>query len=354
MDNFLGKLNNLLDEVDENIKSIKEITSKNHRLLEIIFSRNSRIRDILKEHKELDFIDSSVGSDQWRLYQHRSVVTQLYAVYEDFVEKLISIWIDNLPNIFDKYADLGIDFQKQYILGIAKLIERLNRTKYQELKLEQLIKIPENTDSYVKYKLVKEVFTHHENNLRISELNNLLVNAKIKNSLDWINKSKNIQVSISSINSNQSTVEKELERFIKYRNDASHNIQQDNMLNFDELMDFCNFIQAFCLSLHDLIVYRTLERMMQIDKIVNLGKIRQYRDRSRSSRLKLNKVSLSVGITVFLVNENTSVCKQAQIISIADSQDIKRDSINVDIEQDILIEFDIEAKKNWLVYLFKT
>lgn len=141
---------------------------------------------------------------------------------------MISIWIDNLPNIFEKYSDLGIDFQKQYISGIAKLIERLNRNKYPELTLEELIKIPENTN--INYKLVKQVFTHHEYNLRISELNNLLVNAGIKNSLDWLNKSQNIQKSISSISSNQTTVEKELERFINYRNDASHNIQQDDTL----------------------------------------------------------------------------------------------------------------------------
>ena len=194
MNKFIQKLQNLLDEVDNNIEGIKEITTKNHNLTDIIFGNDSTVRDILKENNQLNLTKSSVGFDQWKCYQHRSVITQLYSIYEDFVEKLISIWIDNLPNIFDKYSDLGIDFQKQYILGVAKLIERLNRNKYQQLTLEELIKIPENTN--VNYKLVKEVFTNHEYNLRMSELNKLLDNSGIKNSSDWLKKSHNIQNSM--------------------------------------------------------------------------------------------------------------------------------------------------------------
>lgn len=352
MDDFLEKLNNLLDEVDDNIKSIKEITGKNHRLLEIIFGRDSSIRDIVKEHNELDFIESSVGSDQWRLYQHRSVVTQLYAIYEDFVEKLISIWIDNLPNIFDKYSDLGIDFQKQYILGIAQIIEKLNRKQYKDLDIEKLVQIPDHTK--IDYKLIEQVFTHHENNLRLNELNRLLTNCGVQKSLEWISKSEEIKSSKSISSNDENNFKDEIEKFIDYRNAASHNIIQISILNYNQLINLCNFINIFCQSLHDLFIYRTLQRMIEAGKVISLGKIKQYRDILRSSRLKVNNVSLSVGATVFLVNENTSVCKQAKIISIADSQDIKRNSINVDVEQDIFLKFDIEAKKNWLVYLLKT
>lgn len=354
MNKFIQKLQNLLDEVDHNIQCIKEITTQHHNLTEIIFGNNSTVRDILEENNQLNLTKSSVGFDQWKRYQHRSVITQLYAIYEDFVEKLISIWIDNLPNIFDKYSDLGIDFQKQYILGVAKLIERLNRNKYQQLTLEELIKIPENTN--VNYQLVKEVFTIHEYNLRMSELNKLFLNAGIKNLSDWLKKSQNITESISSISSNQTTVEKELERFIDYRNDASHSIRQNDTLSFKELMNFCNFIKNVCLSLHDLILYQTLERMIILDRIITLGKIRQYRDQLKSARLKVNNnILLSVGLTTLLVNKETSICKFAKIEKItivSNDQYTEKEDIKVaEEEQDIWIKFNVDAKRNWTVFI---
>ncbi|AFZ52236.1 MAE_28990/MAE_18760 family HEPN-like nuclease [Cyanobacterium aponinum AL20118] len=355
MNKFIQKLQNLLDKVDNNIQSIKEITTKNQKLTDIIFGNDSTVKNILKENNQLDLTKSSVGFDQWKRYQHCSVITQLYAIYEDFVEELISIWIDNLPNIFEKYSDLGMDFQKQYILGIAKLIKRLNRNKYPELKLEKLINIPKNTN--INYKLVQEVFTDHQYNLRMSELNKLLDNAGIKNTSDWLQKSNSIQQSISSINSNQTTVEKELQRFINYRNDASHNIQQDNILNFNELIDFCNFINTICFSLHDLILYQTLERMIALNKIITLGQIRQYRDKLKSARLKVNNsILLSVGLPTLLVKKETSICKFAKIEKISivsNDQYIEKEDIKVpEKEQDIWIQFNIDARKNWTVYIF--
>lgn len=125
-------------------------------------------------------------------------------------------------------------------------------------------------------------------------------------------------------------------------NKMIHYIQQDDTLNFNELINFCDFIQNFCLSLHDFILYKTLERMIILKKAISLGKIRQYRDKLKSARLRVNNIVLSVGLKTLLVNKEMSVCKFAII-----------EKVEIFEEQDIFINFNIEVKKNWEVYLIQ-
>ncbi|MEM9543964.1 MAG: MAE_28990/MAE_18760 family HEPN-like nuclease, partial [Cyanobacteria bacterium P01_E01_bin.42] len=100
----------LLEKVNTKAEAIRQVIEKNNKLREFIF--NEKIKERLAKSADLDeLLKPSLSSTDWRVYEHCSVVTQLYSIYENFVEELIKDWLKNLPNIIKSYTELDDKIQ---------------------------------------------------------------------------------------------------------------------------------------------------------------------------------------------------------------------------------------------------
>jgi hypothetical protein len=83
----------ILLTVKININTVRSIIKTNDRLMKVSFASGGVIKTEI--HEETDLFLSNLLQDipkatEWRIYDHCAVVTRLYAIYERFVEELIS------------------------------------------------------------------------------------------------------------------------------------------------------------------------------------------------------------------------------------------------------------------------
>lgn len=95
--------------VSMNISTVSKIIHTNNSLREILFRENKVIQQLQQSDENehwAKLINNIPDEREWQIYDHCAVVTRLYAIYERFVEDLIAAWLENLPNIVNKYSDL--------------------------------------------------------------------------------------------------------------------------------------------------------------------------------------------------------------------------------------------------------
>ena len=85
----------LLETAKVNISTTRSIIKTNERLRKIAFETG-----VITKHKDQEceelfnaLIQDIPKATEWRVYDHCAVVTQLYAIYERFVEALITDWL---------------------------------------------------------------------------------------------------------------------------------------------------------------------------------------------------------------------------------------------------------------------
>jgi hypothetical protein len=96
---------------------------------------------------------------QWRIYDRCSVVTRLYAIYENYVENLIREVLQSLPKIFVNYTDLDKSIQETYREGVGKILCDLNKSRYESLTISQVLQgIFMGVTAQNSYSLLPEAF----------------------------------------------------------------------------------------------------------------------------------------------------------------------------------------------------
>lgn len=360
-DTLIEKINTeSIQKVNKEIDAICSILQKNYRLQEIIFGKDDTIRKELKKRSESELMQPFPSNNDWRRYEHCSVVTRLYAIYENFVEELVSLWLQNLPNLILSYSELNEKFQNKYRAGVGRVLQNLDKQKYHYLSLNDVVRdfyyglsnLAEFEEN--QYSLLPEAFlVDIEQNLRKEELEKLLNTIDINDCWKWIEKHEDIRYFIEEIRESENTVEHELKQWIQYRNDAAHSMIQNTWLNKDDLLNLATFAKALCKSLADLLTYRRILLMEEKKKIKNIGTISKWYDNPKAAVAKVKNTKLSVGLNVFLMssrNQETSICKLAKIDSIHENDEPKNDVKINDDEQEIGLKFNIEAKIGWQIY----
>lgn len=345
-----------IQKVNKEIDAICSLIQKNYRLQEIIFGKDDTIRKELQKRGESQLMQPFPSKDDWRRYRHCSVVTRLYAIYENFVEELVSLWLQNLPNLILSYSELNEKIKNNHRTGVGKVLQNCDKQKYNHLLLKDIARdfyygIANSTESEEnQYSLLPEAFlVDREQNLRKEELEKLLAKIDIQKCWTWIEKHEDIREQPNKV---EDKVEDELKQWIQYRNDAAHSMVQNTLLNKDDLLHLATFAKALCKSLADLFTYHRILLMEEKNKIKNIGKISEWFNSNKAAIAKVKNTELSVGLNVFLIssgNQETSICKLTKIDSIQIEGESKNE-IKVDEEQEIGLKFDIEAKVGWQIY----
>ncbi|MFO5492612.1 MAG: hypothetical protein ACLBM6_08710, partial [Cuspidothrix sp.] len=142
------------------------------------------------------------------------------------------------------------------------------------------------------------------------------------------------------------TLEKEMNIFISYRNDAAHSTKIEDWLGFKPLLELCDFVESLCQALTELVNYQVLERKKSIGQAQEVGKITEWFKKPQAGVFTAYiECSLSVGSTIILVGE--SYCQEATIESI-NGESIPE--IKTTQGMEIGLKFDVDTRKGLKLY----
>ncbi|MCC3405860.1 MAG: hypothetical protein JGK17_09760 [Microcoleus sp. PH2017_10_PVI_O_A] len=253
----------LLKTVSLKISTVRSMIKTNDRLRKIVFQDSSDIKQ-LKEHPEFAaLIEVICSKREWQIYERCAVVTRLYAIYERFVEDLISDWLQLMPDLVPRYSDLGEKIQNTHREGIGRLLIDIKKNRFQHLSVEKVVQgLSCGITNTGKYELLPDAFLLHEQNLRKEVLETVLRNAGIDEAWKWVINHKEIKYFVEEIRSSQNTAEGELKQLVDYRNKAAHGFVNE-ILGIQELLDLADFVEALCKSLADLVTYNIILRQIE-------------------------------------------------------------------------------------------
>jgi hypothetical protein len=244
----------LLNTVKVKTSTVRALIQTNERLREIVFGRGSVTRQESDEDTELTGLIKGVpGVTDWRVYDHCAVVTRLYAIYERFVENLITDWVRLLPSIFPRYVDLEETIQNTHRMGVGRLLCDLKKNRFEHLSIDQVVQgLFRGVTGEEEYALLPDAFLLHEQNLRKGVLEQLLAGAGIQNAWAWVEKHRAVKHFLE-VRVSENTAEGELNELITYRNEAAHGAVIDNFLGSNALLELCEFIETLCQALAELV-----------------------------------------------------------------------------------------------------
>ena len=374
---------NLLEKAIRKVETVREMINTNERLRAIVSGNNALLNDrlravvsennallkeLLKENDDFLKLIQGVPSEiEWKSYDHCAAVTQLYAIYEHFVEDLISEWLQLLPKLVFPYSKLDNKIKKTHREGIGQLLIDLDKERFKDrLPISTLIKgLLSITNDHKKYELLPEAFVFHEKNLRRDTLSELLAKAGIENAWEWIIKHRQIlyflkevkgyEVDLEKEKNLSKLVEEELKQFIEYRNDAGHgSISVDNILATKKLLDLCDFVEALCQSLAELVTYQILLKKSSIGQAQEVGKVDSWLDQIKVASVILedleNTTCLSIGKKVYLVKKTSSYCSLATIESMQINKKPKK-RVKISSGSKVGLKFNIDAQEGLKLYV---
>ena len=336
----------LLNNATVNIATIRALIKRNDKLREITFGRDNEIVKQLKDSGQFMELFAEVPTRKdWSIYEHCSVVTRLYAIYESFVEDLIKNWLEVLPNLTPRYSDLEKQIRNTHREGVGRLLRELNKKKFKHLSPETVVRgFFDGLTANENYELIPEAFLFHEQNLRINILEKLLADSGISdNSWNWVVRHRDVKKFVEEIIGDRNNAEKELEQLIDYRNEAAHGLL-DTFLGTQELLDLTYFIESLCQALAELVTYRIISLQTSAGEAREIGKITEWFKKPRAAVAIINDISLSVGDSLFLVSEESSYCRLATIESMEIS-DRPQQQLQITAATEVGFKFDIDAKK---------
>ncbi|WP_242038874.1 MAE_28990/MAE_18760 family HEPN-like nuclease [Anabaena lutea] len=334
--------------VKANISTIRSIIKTNEKIRDIAFGDVS----LHKEETKIVFMNifqDTPKLNDWRVYDHCAVVTRLYAIYETFVEDLIRDWLIILQELFPSYSDLDESIRNTHQNGVGRLLIELKKNRYSHLTVEEVTRgLFYGNTGEGKYELLPDAFLFHEQNLRKDTLNKLLTDAGVPNTWSWILKNRYIMHFVKEIRANENSVENELDTFISYRNDAAHGTNIDDFLAANALLELCDFVEALCQALSELVTYQVIEKKKLIGQIQEIGKITEWYQEPKAAILTANgKDLLSIGDSLFLVGK--FYCQLAKIESIQSNGE-SINEIETTSGMELGLKFDVDARKDLCLY----
>lgn len=338
----------LLNTVKVKTSTVRALIQTNERLREIVFGKGSVTRQESDEETELTVLIKGVpGVTEWRVYDHCAVVTRLYAIYERFVENLITDWVRLLPSIFPRYVDLEETIQNTHRAGVGRLLCDLKKNRFEHLSIDQVVRgLFRGVTGEEEYALLPDAFLLHEQNLWKGVLEQLLTSAGIPNAWGWVEKHRAVKHFLE-VRVSENTAEGELNELITYRNEAAHGAVIDNFLGSNALLELCEFIETLCQALAELVTYQVIERQKSIGQVREIGRITEWFKKPRAAVAKVEETTLSVRGSLFLVGE--AYCQLATIESIR-IDDVDQETVKTTSGMEVGLKFDVDAREGLRLY----
>lgn len=300
---------------------------KSHEALrDLVLSSDPAISSTVSGHSVLSNIKLGAPTHlAWKTYDHCAGITRLYAIYEKCVTDITTDWLDLIPTVVPKYAQLPESIRNGHRTGVATILSRFGGERYRLLTESRILGgISDGVRGGTQYALLPDAFFVDDHNFRKATLDALFSKLGIPSSWKWICSHGEIVRFIQMIRGGASTVESELKMLVDYRNEAAHG-DASNLLSPDEICKLADFVVILCDVICQLFSWRILNICNDSGNVEVLGKvIRKYS--SNIVGIHAYGGSISVGDKVLVWGDNC--CFNTELLGIQ-VQNVARTSLSL-------------------------
>lgn len=283
----------------------------------------------------------------WKIIDHCSSVTQIYASFERFVHELLAAYLGFIESNFS-YKDLEKKFRDEHRRRLGHILVDLDKERYKGLSLESIISDLANAiEGKPTYRLLPEAMLIHDQNLRMSELTMIFDRCGVANVSAWVSKHRAIKRFFLDQSRQSDTAEAELKQLVQYRNDSAHGgTDVDSVVGPDVLIEYADFISALSMCLVECVQNSCLIKYESLGKAHLSGSITEKYSDNRVVAI-VGKQKFSVGDSIYLSGE--LYCFRAMITSIM-SDNAKIETITILEDKELGFGFDVEPQKRAKMY----
>lgn len=267
--------------------------------------------DIAMVQTFIDSLDAqshaSETTDQIRIkaYAVSACVTRLYAIYERYVESLISDYLDALPELM-KFSELPETVKKEYRIGFSSVLGKLDQRRYRSLNHENLVQWYSQALAGVSpYRLIADALIRHDDNLRLPTIEGMVSRVGLGELRPWLAGHPSILALHERPEGITDKLEAELKAFVELRNDAAHGTLDDDLVGKDILHRYCSVVTAFISALSSFFHKALLLERVRVGSFTHLGVVTEVFKNAGAGIIQLSsRRGIAKGGTVHMVGAN--------------------------------------------------
>jgi len=297
--------------------------------------------------EQLDEIRRKTPSNlSWQVYDHCAAFTRLYAVYEQFVEELISDYLRILPEMHEKYEDLPESIAKQHRIGTGQILLKLGKDgPYKHLDEKRVIAdLAQALVGDADYKLLRDAFLIDPQNYRAEILRKLFGYLGIENCWAWVERHPLVVAFMDRERDKTETPATVLNEFVEYRNKAAHTSVAETVAT-EEVKSIADCIMVICEALAQLVMKQVVRRREQIGQMAVAGEvIHEFSDCIVGTRMRAGAVA--VGDEMVVVQKYA--CYKVSVRSIQ-IEDTPYERLDVNGGQEIGLQLSVTVNEGALL-----
>jgi HEPN superfamily protein len=250
----------------------------------------------------------------WQVYDHCAAFTRLYAVYEQFVENLVSEYLRMLPSLYARYEDLPPAVTTQHRLGTAQVLQKLGKDgPYRDLEERSIIgDLSHGLLGNPNYKLLRHAFLIDPQNYRAEVVIKLFSYLGFENPWAWVEKHPSMLEFMLRHRDPTDTAKTLLHEFVEHRNEASHTLVRDTVAT-DEIKLTADFIIILSETLAQLVMRQVVRRKKRLGEATEIGQV-VHKFSNQIVGAKMNAGTLAIGDSLVVVQKQT--CYKTTVRSI--------------------------------------
>jgi hypothetical protein len=276
------------------------------------------VRLLIDAHARLASNSTTEVRNSIKAYAVSSCVTRLYAIFESLIEEAISDYLDHLTELV-RFPSLPDTLKTEYRLGISYILGKIDQGRYKHLSHENIVKwYYDALNDKENYRLVNDALIRHEQNLRLTIIENLFTRIHLGDFKSWLSEHPDIKNLYPDGNSFYDQLETELKVFIQLRNDASHG-SIDNLEGEDNLIRLCEMVSAI-ISATVSFLTKTLLSLMEIKgSAMQLGSVTESFGQNGAFVTKVCKgTEISTGEKLYFISNNNCYSQTVKTMKIND------------------------------------
>jgi hypothetical protein len=217
---------------------------------------------------------------EWQVIDHCAAVTRLYALYEQFVEAIVTSHVDLLPSVYPQYALLPECIRRHHRVGVGQILQKWSLTSAYNHLTEPTIAagLTDGLRGVLPYRLLADAFLMDVENYRPNALRRLFGYIDFADCVAYIHKHPSTIDFIQSEFGNSDTIEGILGQIVQLRNEAAHG-SVSSVLSTAELCRYADLILIVCRTVAEMTERRTLSLRINAGHCEQLGRvIHKFRD----------------------------------------------------------------------------
>lgn len=280
-------------------------------------------------HLQIRSLEEFEGAERTKIRQHAfaTSVTRIYAIFESFVNRALSDYLDFLSDAMT-YESLPAGLKDEYRIGISHVLSKLHHDRFKNLIHETLVdKYHRAINNFSKYQFVTQALIRHDANLKLDVITGLFARLQLKDFDKWIENNSKIRSLYIDNEKIKERFDAELRKFIQDRNDCSHGLPE-NIGSEASILRYCELIDSAIFAISTYLNKNIINLKFQSGTAFKVGIVTEVFEKPRAYVAKINSGAIIDKENAFYFTEDYDVY----------SQSFSSIQLNGKIEENILVK----------------